>query len=66
MIKISDLEKAVSDLPPKGLAEFRHWFTKFDAAKWDRQFEEDVRTGKLDKMALKAISDYKKGRCKDL
>ncbi len=66
MIKIRELERAVSDLPPKGLAEFRAWFQKFDAARWDEQFEEDVRLGKLDNLSHEALEDFKKGKCKEL
>ena len=32
MIKIRDIEKNISDLPPRKLAAFRRWFEKFDPA----------------------------------
>jgi len=32
MIKIRDIESAISDLPPRKLASFRAWFEKFDPA----------------------------------
>lgn len=66
MIKIRDLEKAVLGLPPKDLAQFRSWFRKFEDTQWDAQFERDARTGKLDRLANKAKSDFKKGKCKTL
>jgi major membrane immunogen (membrane-anchored lipoprotein) len=66
MIKIRDLEKNISDLPPKKLAEFRRWYEKFDAAKWDKQFEVDVNGGKLNAAANKALRDFKNGRSKEL
>ena len=66
MIKIRDLEKAISDLSPKDLAEFRAWFVKFDAQRWDKQFELDASSGKLDILAEKAVKEYKKGKCKEL
>lgn len=62
MIKIRDIEKAVSGLPPKDLAEFRAWFHKFDAVRWDKQFENDAVSGKLDRVAEKAVDDYRKGK----
>ena len=55
MIKIREIEKAVSSLPAKDLVAFRGWFQKFDATKWDRQFENDARSGKLDRLAHKAM-----------
>ena len=66
MIKIRDLEKAVTDLPTEDLSEFRSWFYKFDATKWDKQFEGDARSGKLDRLAQRAVADFKKGKCKEL
>lgn len=66
MIKIRELEKVVANLPPKGLARFRAWFQKFDASRWDVQFEDDAKSGKLDRLAEKARSDYKKGKFKAL
>ena len=32
MIKIREIEKAISELPPPKLASFRRWFEKFDPA----------------------------------
>ena len=66
MIKIREIEKNIASLPPKKLAEFRRWYERFDAARWDKQFENDVITGKLDRVAEKAMEAYKKGKCKEL
>lgn len=66
MIKIRDLEKEVSNLPEKALAQFRAWFYKFEAQRWDKQFENDAASGKLDKLAQKALKDFDKGKCKEL
>ncbi len=66
MIKIRDIEKNITDLPPQKLAEFRRWYEKFDAAQWDKQFENDVHGGKLDAAANKAFRDFKNGKCKEL
>ena len=66
MTTIIEIEKAISNLPPEELAQFRTWFEEFDAAAWDRQFEEDVVSGKLDAIADKAISDFKNGNFKEL
>ena len=66
MIKIKKIEEAVSHLDSKQLAQFRAWFNKFDAARWDRQLEEDARSGKLDRLASKSLEDLKKGKYKEL
>ena len=66
MTTIIEIEKAISNLPPEELAQFRAWFEEFDAAVWDRQFEEDVVSGKLDAITDKAISDFKNGNFEEL
>jgi hypothetical protein len=66
MSTIKEIESAVSKLSREELSAFRSWFTEFDAAAWDKQFEEDVRAGRLDKLADEALEDLRAGRCKDL
>jgi len=39
---------------------------EFDASSWDREFEEDVAQGKLEKFAKEALEDLRHGRCRDL
>ena len=63
---IRDLEKAVTKLPAKKLMAFRAWFYKFETCVWDKQFEKDVNSGKLDTLGDKAREDFKKGRCQEL
>ena len=63
---LRDVETGISKLPPKQLAVFRAWFYKFEGRVWDRRFEQDVKGGKLDRAAERAVEDYKKGRCKPL
>jgi hypothetical protein len=53
--RIENLERRISRLSPKELSEFRKWFTAFDAQAWDRQFEADVRAGKLDELTERAL-----------
>ena len=64
--QLKEIEKAISQLSPQDLVEFRHWFAEFDAEAWDQQFERDVTTGKLDKLAEKALKHLREGNCTDL
>ena len=66
MVTAQEIEKAVSNLPPEELAKFREWFEEFDAAAWDKQFEEDAKSGKLDDIANKALADFKESKFKEL
>jgi len=60
--KIEQLEQQIQSLSEKELAEFRAWFQEFDWEMWDRQLERDVASGKLDKLAEKALRDHASGK----
>ncbi len=66
MERINEIEKAVANLPPNDLARFREWFEEFDALQWDRQFEEDALSGKLNSIAKEALANFNKGTCEKL
>jgi hypothetical protein len=66
MSTIEGIEEAITLLSSEELATFRQWFAEFDAAAWDRQFEEDVAAGRLDYLAEEALQDLQQGRCTDL
>jgi hypothetical protein len=63
---VHEIETAVSKLSRQELSVFRDWFSEFDAAAWDKQFEADVAAGHLDALADEAICDLREGRCTDL
>ncbi len=62
MSKVESIESRIQELSPEELAELRDWFAKFDAEAWDRQLEADVKVGKLDAMAERALRDHLDGR----
>jgi len=66
MSTVKEIVSAVSKLSRAELQLFRAWFQEFDADAWDRQFEKDVRAGRLDRLAEEALTDLREGRCKDL
>ena len=66
MSTVEDIEKAVSKLSPDELARFRAWFDQFEATRFDEKIERDARTGKLDGFAEEALTDYRKGRSREL
>ncbi len=65
MSAVFEIENAVQKLSRGDLTAFREWFLGFDAAAWDKQFEEDVAAGRLDALADEAIRDLREGRCTD-
>ncbi len=66
MSKVENIEQEVQHLTPSELAAFRRWFLEFDAQAWDRQIEEDVRKGRLDKLAEEALAAHRAGKSKEL
>jgi hypothetical protein len=66
MSTVTEIERALRQLPPEELAKFREWFAEFDADQWDRQIERDAAAGRLDALAEEALADLREGRCKDL
>jgi len=65
MSTIEEIEEAVRRLSSDDLAAFRAWFAEFEAEAWDRQIEEDIAAGRLDKLADEALDDLRQGRCTD-
>jgi hypothetical protein len=63
---IHEIEQAITELSPKEMSRFRKWFEEFDAQAWDEQFEQDVKSGRLDELANKAIADFNAGKAKEL
>jgi hypothetical protein len=63
---IQEIKQAIKELSPDELANFRHWFEDFDAKVWDEQFERDAKSGKLNKLADKAVADYRAGKASEL
>ncbi len=65
-MSLQELECAVSNLDAEESKAFREWFAEYDAAQWDRQIEEDSRTGRFDAMIDEALKDHHTGRSTDL
>jgi len=66
MTTVAKISGAVRRLPKREFARFRKWFAEYDAAVWDRQFEQDVAGGRLDKLAREALKDLRTGRTTEL
>ena len=58
---ITEIEQAITHLSDQELAEFREWFDEYFAQLWDKQIEEDAKSGRLDKLIADATADYDAG-----
>ena len=66
MSKVENIEKEIKELTRDELQSFRKWFWDFDAEAWDRQFEKDALSGKLDSLAETALKSFKSGHCSEI
>ena len=66
MSSVREVEQAVRELSGPELAEFRRWFTEFDAKVWDAKLEADSAAGRLDAAVDEALADLRGGRTRPL
>ena len=66
MTDIERIEQEVASLSPADFATFRNWFSQYEGALWDAQFESDATGGKLDHLAEDALAELRAGKCTDL
>lgn len=62
MSRVEQIEGQIKELSPEELQSLRAWFAAYDAEMWDRQFEADVQSGKLDRLADDALREHEAGR----
>jgi hypothetical protein len=58
MSRVEQIEGQIKDLTSEELQSLRAWFAEYDAQIWDRQFDADVRAGKLDRLAEDALREH--------
>jgi hypothetical protein len=66
MTKIEALEREVEKLTREELAVFRDWFLEYDWQAWDRELEQDIGAGKLDKLGAEVLEEHKRGKTKEI
>jgi len=57
MTKVESLKREVEQLAPEELVAFRAWFVEHDWEAWDRELEQDVAAGRLDRLADEALAE---------
>ena len=66
MTTVSELQQAILDLSEADYSELRRWLLDRDWERWEKEFDEDVRAGKLDALASQALEAKARGDLKDL
>lgn len=62
MTKLEKIEKSVAALSDEELKSFAEWFDELRWQRWDRQLEEDKRTGRLDDLVAEARAAVAAGK----
>ena len=56
----------IRKLPREELKSLFKWIEEYEQEIWDQEFEEDALSGNLDKLANRALDDFRSGKCKEL
>ena len=65
-MSIQELEKAIMMLSTKELASLTTWLIDYHEKMWDRQIEDDLDSGRFDKLLDEIDSEYAAGLAKSL
>ena len=66
MSTLTEIEKAIEQLPPQKFRELRRWMAERDWQEWDMQLEADVAAGKFDALRARVRADDVAGKCEEL
>jgi hypothetical protein len=66
LANVEQIKSAIIKLSPEEYRQLRQWYEEYEARKWDRQIENDMKAGKLDKLADKAIQNFRAGKFREL
>jgi hypothetical protein len=62
MSTVEQIEAAIEKLPREDFFRLRDWMRDRFDDEWDRQIEDDVRSGRLDAVAREALAEYRAGK----
>ena len=62
MTKLEKIEQDIASLDPKDVRKLAEWLEEYKAELWDRQMEDDAKSGRLDKFAARALAAHRAGK----
>ena len=66
MTRLEQLERSVAALSDDELRRFSAWFDEMRWQRWDSRLENDVRTGRLDRLIADAKAEIAAGKTRPL
>ena len=65
-MSITEIESAITKLPPAEIAKLAEWFYEFQAQVWDQRIEQDAQSGRLKTLIEQAEREFEAGQCEPL
>ena len=59
---VEEVQESVRHLSDEDRAEFWRWYWEMDGERWDEEFEEDAKAGRLDWLATSADKAAEEGK----
>ncbi len=66
MTTVPEIQQAIMNLSEADYTKLCRWVLDQDWERWEREFDEDVKAGKLDALAAEALEAKARGELKDL
>ncbi len=66
MPTVEEILSSIETLSREEFARLREWFYERDWARWDREIEENSKSGKLDFLVKEALAEKADGKLKEL
>jgi len=64
--RLEDIKAAIQRLPAQEFHTLASWIADYEQERWDAEIENDLKSGKLDKLIKSAIDDIQSGEFKDI
>ena len=65
-MSVAEIESAIAQLPAKEVAELMAWLQNYHEQVWDRQIEDDLEAGRLDKLLAEVDEEHRAGLARPL
>ncbi|NJM22427.1 MAG: hypothetical protein HC907_28825 [Richelia sp. SM1_7_0] len=65
MGNLPEIEAAIKQLPENDIRQLATWLEEYLEQMWDKQIENDLTSGKLDRLIAKAEADIAENRVRD-
>jgi hypothetical protein len=65
-MSVTEIESAITQLPAQDFAALMAWLQEYHERVWDKQIEDDLEAGRLDRLLAEANQEHAKGLARPL